>query len=130
VLRPGGYVVLFDDGGAVAVVSTPSGLALPGGGQDKGEEPEDAAVREVEEECGLRITLCRRIGIADELVFAADERIHYRKRCTFFVAKAIGRTGAGESDHRLVWLSPTDAVAKLLHQSQRWAVSEACRPTT
>jgi 8-oxo-dGTP pyrophosphatase MutT (NUDIX family) len=127
VLRPGGYAVIFSAAGEVAVVSTPRGLALPGGGQDNGEQPEDAAIREAEEECGLRIRLGRSIGVADELVFDADERTHYRKRCTFFLAEVVGRCGPGEPDHELVWLSPRDAAAKLLHQSQRWAVSEAHR---
>jgi hypothetical protein len=32
VLRPGGYAVIFSDNGDVAAVSTPLGVALPGGG--------------------------------------------------------------------------------------------------
>jgi ADP-ribose pyrophosphatase YjhB (NUDIX family) len=68
VLRPGGYAVIFSAAGEVAAVSTPSGLALPGGGQEDGEPPDTAAIREVEEECGLRVALGRRIGVADELV--------------------------------------------------------------
>jgi 8-oxo-dGTP diphosphatase len=127
VLRPGGYALLFNAAGEVATVSTPLGLALPGGGQEEGESPEDAAIREVQEECGLQIALGRRLGVADELVFAADERKYYRKRCTFFLGKVVVRSGEGESDHELVWLSPQDAVAQLLHESQRWAVSQAYR---
>jgi 8-oxo-dGTP diphosphatase len=129
VLRPGGYAVLFSDDGDVAAVSTPAGFALPGGGQNHGESPEEAAVREVEEECGLRVILGARIGVADELVFAADEQTHYRKRCTFFLAEVVSRPGVGERDHHLVWLSPRDALVMLLHESHRWAVAEACRRT-
>jgi 8-oxo-dGTP pyrophosphatase MutT (NUDIX family) len=62
----------------VAADSRPLGLTLPGGGQDDGERMEDTAIREVEEECGLRIVLGRRPGVADELVLAADEGTHYR----------------------------------------------------
>src|SRR4051812_14843169 len=102
-LRPGGYAVILSGDDTVAVVSTPLGLALPGGGQDPGESAEDAAVREAEEECGLRITLGRHIGVADELVFAAEEGQHYRKRCAFFLAKTSGRSGVGEPDHELGW---------------------------
>jgi hypothetical protein len=61
------------------------------------------------------------------LVFAADEGTHYRKRCAFFLAEVVGRSGAGEPDHELLWLSPTDALARLRHESQRWAVAEATR---
>jgi 8-oxo-dGTP diphosphatase len=126
VLRPGGYAVIRNAAGAVAAVATPSGLALPGGGQDDGETPQEATIREVEEECGLRVVVGRLIGTADELVFAADEGSHYRKRCSFFLAEVVGVTGAGEPDHELVWMSPEDAVMLLRHGSQRWAVSRAC----
>jgi 8-oxo-dGTP diphosphatase len=130
VLRPGGYAVIFNAGGAVAVVATPLGLALPGGGQNEGEAPADAAVRETREECGLHVRLGKCLGVADELVHAADEGTHYRKRCTFFLAEVAAEgAGTGEADHELVWLSPEDAVARLLHGSQRWAVAEACRRT-
>jgi 8-oxo-dGTP diphosphatase len=57
ILRPGGYAVIFSPDGEVAVVATSLGLALPGGGQQAGESPEDAAIRETREECGLRIVL-------------------------------------------------------------------------
>lgn len=87
--RPGGYVVLFDRDGNLAAVMTPGGLALPGGGQEPGETPEHAAVRETREECGLLVRLGRSIGVADELVFADDEQTHYRKRSTFFLQSRL-----------------------------------------
>lgn len=128
-LRPGGYVVVFNDRGEVAVVSTPKGLFLPGGGQSPTESAEETAVREALEECGLRILPGASIGIADELVFAEDEGRYYRKRCSFFLAKAIEQTDAREPDHELLWLAPEDAIARLRHESQRWAVATACRMT-
>jgi 8-oxo-dGTP diphosphatase len=127
VLRPGGYVVLFNAVGEVAVVATPKGLALPGGGQETGESPEEAAIRETLEECGLRVTLAGPVGTADELVFAADEARHYRKRCTFFLGAGAKKRGPGEPNHELLWLALARARAELLHESQRWAVAEAAR---
>jgi 8-oxo-dGTP diphosphatase len=130
VLRPGGYAVIFNGAGAVAVVSTPRGLFLPGGGQEIEESPEEAAVREAREECGLHISLGGRIGVADELVLAESEGTHYRKRCVFFFAEIVEELGVGEPDHELAWLAPDAAARELRHESQRWAVFKACRLIT
>ena len=127
VLRPGGYAIVRGPGGAIAVASTPRGYFLPGGGQEEEESPEEAAVREVYEECGLRIRIVRCIGVADQLALAEDETCYYRKRCTFFVAELLQQDGPGEPDHHLVWLAAEAAQAQLKHESQRWAVAEAAR---
>lgn len=127
ILRPGGYALIFNTQGEVAVVSTPMGLTLPGGGVNAGEWPQTAAVREAREECGLRITLGDCIGVADELVYAADEDVYYRKRCAFFLAEIVEKSGAGEPDHEFLWLPRERVAADLLHASQRWAVREAIK---
>jgi ADP-ribose pyrophosphatase YjhB (NUDIX family) len=126
-LRHGGYAVIFNEAGEVATVSTPSVCGLPGGGQEEGESPEKAAIREAKEECGLDIVVGNLIGQADELVYASDELKHYRKRCAFFLAKVSGKSGHGEADHELKWLSPREAESRLSHESQRWAVANACK---
>ena len=62
--RVGAYVVIVRDGAVLLVRFAGSGRwTLPGGGLDHGEDPRDAAVREVEEETGLRIALGELIGI-------------------------------------------------------------------
>jgi 8-oxo-dGTP diphosphatase len=127
VLRPGGYAIIFGDRGQLAGVSTLSGLALPGGGQDEGESPEDAAIRETEEECGLRIKVGPQIDVADELKFCPRSGSYYRKRCTFFFAEVIRTAERTQLDHELIWVSPDDALTRLIFQSQRWAVGEALR---
>jgi len=127
VLRPGGYAVIVRPPNQIAVLITPRGGFLPGGGQEPGETPALAAVRETREECGLSIRLLREIGVADELVYAADEATHFRKRCTFFLAEASeAPIGESESDCLLRWLSPAEADETLRHESQRWAVREVC----
>jgi len=127
VLRPGGYAVIRQASGAIAVASTPYGFVLPGGGQAGGEMPEATAVREAFEEVGLCIALCYPLGTADQLVYAADEATYYRKRCAFFSATLLGHEGCGEADHRLLWMPSQHALAVLRFASQRWAVLEACR---
>ncbi|MEO8649274.1 MAG: NUDIX domain-containing protein [Acidobacteriota bacterium] len=121
-LRPGGYVVLRNADGWIAVVQTPKGYFLPGGGQDAGESAESAAIREAAEECGLVVTTTEFIGIADELVWSALEGKHFRKRCSFFSGMFVGDCEPVEVDHELVWLSDQDARTFLTHQSQLWAI--------
>jgi 8-oxo-dGTP diphosphatase len=124
-LRPGGYVVLRNDAGEVAVVETAKGLFLPGGGQDGEETPEQAALCETLEECGLIVRLTERIGVADELVLGKEERAHFRKRCTFFDALVGGADLDVDAEHEVTWLDPKEAVSRLAHGSQRWAVERS-----
>ena len=123
-LRPGAYGVLRDGSSRVAVVLTPAGVFLPGGGQKPGEAPEPALRREFIEECGLSIQVGRRIGVADELVFSREEGRYFRKRGTFYEALPCEDRAAGglEPDHSLVWLPRREVVARLSHESHRWAV--------
>ena len=121
-LRPGGYAVVRRDGGEMLTVSTPKGIYLPGGAQEEGETLEAAAVREAEEECGLCIRIEESIGTADELSWSESDRKHYRKRGTFFTAIVVGTGESSESDHKVLWLKPQEAVRQLGEQSQIWAV--------
>ncbi len=126
VLRPGGYAVVCHNG-RVALVDTPTGLHLPGGGQDPGEDAAAAAIREVHEETGLAIRLIREIARADDLVYSPAQRDYFRKRCTFFLAE-VADFGSGrgiEPDHRLVWLPPGEAQTSLQQECHRWAIEQA-----
>jgi 8-oxo-dGTP diphosphatase len=126
ILRPGGYAVIRRASGEIAILTTPKGCFLPGGGQNQGETPEQAAIREAYEECALRIQIGSQIDVADQLVYSADEATHFRKRCSFYRAQVVAsdRDG-GEDDHVLSWLTPDEAMQKLTHESQRWAVAIA-----
>ena len=122
--RPGAYGVLVGPSGRLAIVRTPKGDHLPGGGSLRGESPERTLRREALEEAGLRPGELSVIGEAWEYVYAAEEGMYYCKQGVFFYGPANELAEAGqESDHELVWLSLDEALASLVHGSQRWAVN-------
>ena len=121
--RPSAYVILRE-GDRIAIVRTPLATYLPGGGQDPGESPERAALREVAEECGLRAELIDRFAVANQYVYSIEEKKFFMKGSTFFRARVIGTAVATEPDHETVWVTPEEAQSELSHESHRWAVRE------
>lgn len=124
-LRPGGYVVIFGNRSTIATVRSPEGLFLPGGGVENSEVPEAAAARETLEECGLQIRTRSFLCCVDEFVFCAEEAIHYRKRCSFFLAELSGAVSGREPEFELEWIQLSEAVAWLTHEGHRHAVRSA-----
>jgi 8-oxo-dGTP pyrophosphatase MutT (NUDIX family) len=61
-------------------------FVFPGGGVDDGESPEQAAVREMEEETGLRVTVQRKLA---EIHFGWSEQVYY------LVNRVDGEFGTG-----------------------------------
>ncbi|MDE0222376.1 MAG: NUDIX domain-containing protein [Spirochaetaceae bacterium] len=125
VVRPGAYAVIADEAGRVAVMRTPTGFHLPGGGVDAGEAPEAALAREVHEECGRGIVAGSRIGEAIEHVHAVGEGF-FSKHCRFLRAWLAGDVSKPvETGHTLHFVTPSRACALLSHASHRWAVDAA-----
>jgi 8-oxo-dGTP pyrophosphatase MutT (NUDIX family)/GNAT superfamily N-acetyltransferase len=124
-VRPSAYGLVADDAGRLAVVRTPQGLYLPGGGLEGGESPVDAVVREVREECGLQVAVGSWRRRAVDFVYSSTDRTHFEKHSTFVDADVRGpRVAALEPDHELEWMAPGQAIADLSHPSHRWAAAE------
>jgi len=127
--RLSAYGVIRNESGAVAVIKTSDGYFLPGGGAHTGETAEEALRREITEETGYASVILHNIGIAAQLTYAEDERVHYRKVGHFFLAHFAGKiTEQVEADHELIWCAADDALKKLTHEYQAWAVREAFGP--
>ena len=122
IVRPSAYALVRNASGEVAVVQTPRGCFLPGGGIETGESPERAAEREAMEECGLVIDSLGSVGTAVELVHAPEEHACFEKQCTFLTARLLRLAPVHEANHALAWLTLEDAIRRLSHGSHRWAV--------
>lgn len=119
--REGAYLVAVWDG-RVAVVHTPRGYFLPGGGLEGGEDHRACIRRECLEEMGYTVTVGEHIGSAD--VYARHERIGYFHPIQHYYAGALVEQSAApiERDHTLVWL-PVDGIEeKMYTPAQSWAI--------
>ena len=121
--RPGAYAILPSEKGLLAVVKTPNGIYLPGGGIEAQETPQIALEREVSEECGIRVRAGAYLGQADEYVHSPVYKKHFVKHSHFYLANIVGKSEAIEDDHELLWLGIDEARDKLRDGSHRWAIS-------
>jgi 8-oxo-dGTP diphosphatase len=118
-------VIITNADGCLAIVRTPHGTYLPGGGQEPGEAPATTAAREAREECGLHILVKPWRTCAIEHVDAPDEGAHFEKRSVFCDGVVVSHTALPQdADHQLSWIPLPDAVACLSPFSHRWAVTE------
>jgi 8-oxo-dGTP diphosphatase len=126
--RTGAYAIIPDDFRAIAVVRTPAGCFLPGGGIRTDETVEDALAREIREETGYESIILMSTGSAAQLTYVGDKGVHYRKVGHFFLARLTGQvTSSIEPDHELLWQPAADAVKNMTHEYHAWAVQEAFR---
>jgi 8-oxo-dGTP pyrophosphatase MutT (NUDIX family) len=91
---------------------------LPKGHIEAGETPEAAAVREVQEEAGVRAAVVARAG---EIEFAMDGK---RVRTVFFLMRYEGDAGRTEQ-RALAWRRYEDALSLLHFEDTRRVLSQA-----
>ena len=94
---------------------------LPKGLIEKGESLEETALREVEEETGLKGKLLRRIGEIRYWYVSEEERAKFFKVVTFFLLR---RTGGSTRHHdfevdEAAWFSLPEALKRLSYPSER-----------
>ncbi len=122
-VRPSAYAVIRNDRGQFAVVRTPEGVYLPGGGMDAGETPNETVLRETLEECGLAVRIGSWSAAAVQFAWSEAEQTYFEKRCTLVDAVVIGPDHSRlEAGHQLLWLDADRACELLTHECHAWVV--------
>lgn len=124
--RVGSYGFLLDDGKLLALIETPSGIFLPGGGSDPGESAEDTLKREVFEEIGLHVVRADFSSQAIQYHFSKHYQKYFKNVGSFFrmVVQSLEPVKLQE-EHRLRWRSLEDSAHLLTQEYQRWALRDA-----
>ena len=121
VVRVGAYAVIVRDGAVLLTRYTatdPPRWSLPGGGLDHGEDPRDAAVREVEEETGYRVELRQLLTVESfrALVQRPKALVDHQSICILYTAEIVGgelRDEIGGSSDTAAWI-PLSEVRRLV----------------
>jgi 8-oxo-dGTP diphosphatase len=108
--------------GCFALIRTPQGFCLPGGGIEASKTQEQATKREAIEEGGLIVESRALVGKAIEIVHPAEEKACFEKKRVFIEAKVVRQIPAHEGDHELTWVDFDHAISMLSHESHRWAL--------
>ena len=119
--RPSAYALVQNDTGLLALVSTPDGVFLPGGGIDAGEWAELTAVRETREECAIDIRTTWAVGRATDVVYSPKEQTCFEKRSAFVAADLIGPV-AQVPEHDVRWLPLDEAARAVTREGHAWAI--------
>ncbi|MBI3342167.1 NUDIX domain-containing protein [Candidatus Curtissbacteria bacterium] len=132
IFSAGGIVVKEDRGPKVLVTqhSGHHGWDFPKGHIEKGETSEQAAIREVEEETGVRAEIIEKID-QSKYFYIEDwdpKREKVFKTVTFFLMKYLGEGKAttAEEVSAIVWLDPSEVERKLTFKGSRevWRKAE------
>ncbi|MGD9954553.1 MAG: NUDIX hydrolase [Candidatus Nanopelagicales bacterium] len=99
--------------------------SLPKGHVEEGETPEDAAVREVEEETGIQGSVLAPLGVIDFWFVAEQRRVH--KTVHHYLLDATGGE-LSDADIEVVevaWVPLDDVPAQLAYADERRLVAKA-----
>ena len=117
-----GGIVVKDEGGPKVLVAQHSGHKgwdFPKGHVEAGESPEQAAVREVDEETGVKAEVVEKVGDSEYFYIHDGEKIF--KTVTYFLMKYVGEgeaTTAWETSD-MVWLAPEEVSEKLTFKGSK-----------
>lgn len=122
--RTGAYGIIPNDQNLLAIVKTPRGYFLPGGGIEDSESEEDCVVRECLEEIGLKVKVLKKICSGNCYFYATTSNKYIASLGHFYSCEIVQMSGTKtEADHELVWLNPTETIKLLYLANQKKAVN-------
>lgn len=126
----GGVIVRRENNGAeIALISVKGGnvWCLPKGLIERGERSEDAAVREVHEETGLKGRIIEKIGEISYWYYIKDENVRSRKTVHFYLMEY--ESGSTDKHNFEVddaaWFTLDEALNKISYKGDRQIVEKA-----
>ncbi|WP_329025326.1 NUDIX domain-containing protein [Streptomyces sp. NBC_01423] len=127
---PSVTAAVLDDAGRILIIhKTDNNLwALPGGGHDIGERIADTAVREVDEETGIKVEVDGLVGLYTdpEHVLAYTDGEVRQQFSICFRAHPVGGTLRTSSESKEVrWVDPADLTELNIHPSMRLRIQHA-----
>lgn len=119
-VREAAYGLLVKHG-TIAIVETPRGCFLPGGGIEGDESHEACIIRELQEELGMCVKVISYVMTTrlTDVTPSRDYPIDMVAHC-YLVKDTGGRTLAIEEDHELVWMDFEEASHQLRLPHQSW----------
>ena len=124
------YGLLYDESGQIAIINTPRGYFLPGGGIEKDESHQICIQREFLEETGCGIEVGEYIGCGILYGFAPSLETYLKMIEYFYKVSLSGEEQEKkEDDHEMIWIDICEAEKSMLLEHQSWAIS-ASKPYT
>ncbi|MFJ4014522.1 NUDIX hydrolase [Streptomyces sp. NPDC090026] len=131
---PSVTVVVRDDHGRLLLIhKTDNDLwALPGGGHDIGERIGDTAVREVEEETGIRVEVDNIVGLytdPDHVLAYDDGEVRQQFSICFRAHPVGGALQTSRESKEVRWVDPGDLDGLDIHPSMRLRIAHGLDET-
>lgn len=126
-------VVTADSSSILLIRRTDNGnWALPGGAIDLGESIEQAAVREVEEETGVRCRLTGVVGLYSNprhlIEYTSDGEVRQEFSIVLTATAVRGRLRTSDESSVVRWVAPAELTKYPMHASMRQRIEHYLSP--
>ncbi|WP_328894015.1 NUDIX domain-containing protein [Streptomyces sp. NBC_00236] len=127
---PSVTAAVLDDAGRLLVIhKTDNNLwALPGGGHDIGERIADTAVREVDEETGIKVEVDGIVGLytdPEHVLAYTDGEVRQQFSICFRAHPVGGALRTSSESKEVRWVNPADLAELNIHPSMRLRIHHA-----